>query len=117
MRHWRSTLINLYWRAKVSIDAWSMQLAYGEDTASKPGHRVRRLRRFILPLGGCVLILFFLMGAASLWHHGSGRDSIIVSVLARILWILYSIAQLAFLILIFIAAYDYVNNRKKSSEN
>jgi hypothetical protein len=61
----------------------------------------------LLVLG--VLIARPLVGSFYDFHHGSAQGNILVDVLWRVVWIGYSLAELAAIVLVLMAAYRYVN--------
>jgi hypothetical protein len=86
-------------------------LAYGSLAGEAvEDHSDSSLKRGALfgRLAGCVVILFVLAHALDSARHGFGHDSLIVAVLYRVVWVTYSFALFALIVLLVMAAYRYV---------
>lgn len=70
-------------------------------------------RKVIARLAVWVALLILLAGALSVWHDGSGRDNVIVFVLWKVTWIWLTLAQVALIALLAMAAYNYVIKRRQ----
>jgi hypothetical protein len=67
--------------------------------------------KFTLLLVACVLVLRPLVGALEDFHHGSGHGSVLVDVLSGAVSLCYSLAELAAIVLVAMAAYHYLKKR------
>ncbi|HKB50386.1 MAG TPA: hypothetical protein VKC63_03025 [Solirubrobacterales bacterium] len=68
--------------------------------------------KLIALLAVCVALLYPLIGAFYDFHHGSGQGSVVVDVLWRVVWVGYSFARLALIVLLAMAAYRYVTKKR-----
>jgi hypothetical protein len=75
----------------------------------------RKYRRLIFRLMALVLALFLLVGAVHNWRAGDGRDSLLADLLWHTVWVSYSLARLALVALLLLAAYAFFESRGKSN--
>ncbi len=61
------------------------------------------------PVTGSVVILFIVAHVLDSARHGFGRDNLIVAVLYRVTWVIYSFALLGLIVLLIMAAYRYIS--------
>lgn len=68
----------------------------------------RRYGVLIWRLGVALVFLLLFGGMIHVWQEGSGRNHLIVDILASITWTGYVVTQLAFIVALAVAGYSYV---------
>lgn len=110
---WRSAAKRADNRILAVAYAWLARMATpGGWSSRKEGHG-----KLIAVLAVCVVLLVPVVGAVYQLHHGSGRGSVFVDVLWRVVWIGSSLARVALIALLAMAAYNYVTKRRQRLES
>jgi hypothetical protein len=87
-----------------------LSVVYGLLERAPAIERPIRGKYIILLIIG-LLIAAPLVGALDNFHHGSARGNVLIDILWRVVWISFSLAQLAAIILIVIAGARFISNR------
>lgn len=73
-----------------------------------PGSYLRLLGLIV----ACLVVLYLLVGATTLWQNGSGHGKVIVNMLAQVVWITYAITQLILVVLLIMTVRHYIAKRR-----
>jgi hypothetical protein len=99
----------LSWRKK-SDRMYGRLLALADSTLRRLPPWISRGKLIVLLVVG-VLIARPLVGALYDFHHGSARGNLLIDVVWRVVWIGYSLAELAAIVLVVMTAYRYLTRR------
>jgi len=62
-------------------------------------------------------VLIFVVGGVREWHHGSGEGSFFVDVVWRVTWIIFSVLEVALIVLLAIWGYRrFISGREERSD-